>query len=131
MKQQRLLLVEDEKLIARAYQLALEKEGYLVDLVYDGQQALSAMDTCTYDLILLDLILPHIDGFELMQRKNTQGACKNTPIIVLSNLGQETDIAKAKELGAVNYLVKADHSLNDVLRIVKRTLEKHQDRGNE
>ena len=120
MKQKRILLVEDEKLIARVYQTALEKEGYQVDLAYDGQQALSAINTCAYDLILLDIILPYVDGFEIMQRKNKQGMCKDTPVIILSNLGQETDKAKGRELGVIYYLTKTECSLSDVVGIVNK-----------
>lgn len=119
----RILIIEDEELIARAYQAALTKEGYEVVLVTDGADAEDVMRGCEYDLILLDLILPGVNGFEILAEKRKQGLCKDTKVIVLSNLGQVEDKEKALQLGADEYLVKADQSIGDVLQKVKEVVE--------
>lgn len=122
-KKKRILLVEDEQLIARAYQLGLEESGFDVDVVLNGEQALEAMSgVCSYDVILLDIILPRVDGFEVLEKRRKQGLCPHAVVIILSNLGQDSDIARAKELGAVEFLIKAEHSLQDIVLTVKRAV---------
>ncbi len=113
-----LLIVEDEKPIAHALQLKLASEGYRTYITSDGHEALNALSSQSFDGVLLDLIMPRKDGFAVlaeMKEKNNK-----IPIIILSNLGQESDKVRCKELGAAGYFVKADISIADAVRAIKQ-----------
>jgi CheY-like chemotaxis protein len=112
-----ILIAEDEPAVARSLKLKLEHEGYVVTAVVDGQEVLDAVSKQTYDLILLDLIMPVMDGWGVLAQLRAQN-CKS-PIVVASNLGQEDDIAKAKALGAVDFLVKSDTPLSEIVKKIK------------
>ena len=115
-----ILIVEDEKPMARALELKLNKSGYDAIAVFDGEQALDALKKEKFDLVLLDLIVPKIDGFGVLEKLKTD---KNkTPVIVSSNLGQEDDIARAKSLGAKGYYVKSNTSISEVIVQIKKVL---------
>lgn len=118
--QPNILIVEDEKPIAHALKLKLESEGFQTQIVPDGVEALATLATNHFDCILLDLIMPRKDGFAVLAEMNEKD--KKTPIIVLSNLGQESDIARCKELGVIHYFIKADTSIADVVTAVKKTI---------
>lgn len=119
-EKKRILIVEDEKPMARALQLKLEHTGFEVDVTFDGEAGLDALDKERYDLVILDLVMPKMDGFKVLaalkERKNA------TPVIVISNLGQEEDIRRAKELGAREYFVKSNTSLADIIKHIKKTI---------
>lgn len=111
-----ILVVEDDRFYGKIYKTKLDKEGYEVELTIDGKQALTTIQKKKPDLILLDLIMPGMDGFQFLEAVNGKdkkyGKLK---ILVLSNLGQEDDIKRAMELGATDYLVKASMSLAEVI----------------
>jgi two-component system alkaline phosphatase synthesis response regulator PhoP len=117
----KILIVEDEKPMARALSLKLESNGFDVSTAGNGTEALEAITTQTFDLIILDLVIPGMDGFailgELKSRKIT------TPVIAASNLGQIEDINRAKELGATHYFVKSNTSLAQIMDQVKEILK--------
>lgn len=120
MTPKRILIAEDEKPMANALSLKLRSVGFETTLVYDGESALSAARESPYDLILLDLVMPKKDGFfVLAELKKLKIA---TPVIVSSNLSQEEDIRRAKELGARDYFIKSDTSLAQVVEKVKQAL---------
>jgi len=119
-KQKTILIIEDEVLIGRAYKTGLEKEGFEVTLIENGEDALKELVRCSYDLVLLDIILPGLNGFDLLEKRKREGICKDANILVLSNLGQDSDIERAKRLGVQGYLVKADHSMGEVISKVKQ-----------
>ena len=113
----RVLIAEDEKPMAKALQHKLEKEGFSGEIAGDGEQAIEMIKNNTYDLILLDLIMPKLDGFSVLAEMN---ALQNkTPVIITSNLSQDEDIKKAKNLGAIDFLVKSDVSLAQVVERIK------------
>lgn len=118
----RILVVEDERPMARALELKLQHSGFEVAVANDGQAALDILQKEKFALVLLDLMLPKVDGFGVIQvlreRKN------KTPIIVTSNLSQEDDAKKVKELGAVGYFVKSDTPINKLVDYVVATLAK-------
>jgi DNA-binding response OmpR family regulator len=120
----RILIAEDDKPIAKALQLKLEHSGFAVVVVNDGEEASKAIETEDFSIILLDLMMPKKDGFtflaELKARPDAKAA---TPVIILSNLSQEGDIQKAKDLGAAGYFVKSDIPLVEIVNNVKRILE--------
>ncbi len=116
------LIAEDEIAIGRALQIKLQKSGYETTLVNNGKEALETMKKGKSDILLLDLIMPEKNGFEVMQELKKTG--NKTPIIVLSNLGQEEDRKKAHDLGAKDYFVKADVPLQEVVELVAKYILK-------
>lgn len=117
----KILIVEDEKPLARALELKLNHSGFETKLASDGEEALSILEDEKFNLIILDLILPKMDGFEILsklkERKN------NIPVIVASNLSQLEDQKRAKELGVIDYFVKSDVSLVEIVKIVKKGIK--------
>lgn len=119
----KLLLVEDDQFLSALLNNRLQKEGFEVRTVATGEDALTTLKTWKPDLILLDLILPGKSGFEVMEEiRQDPTLSRKAPIMILSNLGQNSDIDRAKALGAVDYMVKARTSINEIIERVKSTL---------
>ncbi|MCH7730627.1 response regulator [Patescibacteria group bacterium] len=114
-----ILVAEDDKFYANIYRTKLTKEGYEVVVVGDGAQAMKLARQKKPDLILLDIVMPVKDGFETLKELKADANLKSVKVIVLSNLGQEEDIKKAKELGAVDYIVKANVSIGQMMSKIK------------
>ncbi len=121
----KILLVEDDIFLSSLLKNRLLKEDLEVVLARDGEEAVKLLKTEKPNLILLDLILPKKSGFEVMEeiRSNPSLASSEVPIIIISNLGQEIDIKKGKELGAIEYFVKAKTSLDDLVQKIKEFLK--------
>ncbi len=119
----KILLVEDDPFLSLLLKNRLLKEGFEVVYAHDGEEAIALLKTTTVELVLLDIILPKRSGFEVMEdiRVDVDVKMKNPdlPIIVISNLGQPEDMAKGKNLGAVEYFVKAKTSIDDLVARVK------------
>lgn len=120
----KILLIEDDKYIFRAYKDGLEHAGFEVIGASDGSEGVSEAKDKKPDLILLDLILPIKNGFEVLEEIKMDDATKNIPVIILSNLGQESDVAKGNALGAEDYLIKSNYSMKEVIEKVKFQLVK-------
>ncbi len=116
----RILIVEDERPLAHALELKLGHEGYQTMTASTGKQALEMGGSGQHDLILLDLILPELDGFTILKELKAKGI--KAPIVILSNLGQSEDQVKAKELGAADYLVKSNAPLSEIIALIKKLL---------
>lgn len=116
----KVLLVEDDLSLLKIYSNKLKINGYEVSVATTGDEALRKAQAEDYDIILLDLILPGKDGFSVLEELKNTHATKKIPVLILSNLGQEADIKRGKELGAVDYLVKSDVSLADLVMKVKK-----------
>lgn len=119
MSGKKILLVEDEPLLANLLKQRLEKEGFEVVAGHDGEEALKILETVQPDLILLDIILPKVSGFEVMEAIQKNPNYKKAPIIVISNLGQDTDMAKGQSLGAIQYFIKAQVSIEELTGKIK------------
>ncbi|OGZ19159.1 MAG: hypothetical protein A2Z68_01040 [Candidatus Nealsonbacteria bacterium RBG_13_38_11] len=117
-----ILFVEDEFTLQKTLGEVLRKEGYLVVSALDGEIGLRMAKEKKPDLILLDLILPKMNGFEVLKKIKEDEEIKDVPIIVLTNLESMEDIQKALELGAATYLVKANYGLEEVLEKIKKTI---------
>jgi CheY-like chemotaxis protein len=117
-----ILLAEDDTFLARAYQVKLQKSGYTVVLAKDGEEALAKLEKGKPDLILMDLIMPNKDGFETIAAIQSNPQLRGTPIIVASNLGQEEDIDRAMKLGAVDYIIKSEISIQALIDKVSEYL---------
>ncbi|MEK7560891.1 MAG: response regulator [Patescibacteria group bacterium] len=119
--QKRVLIVEDEAPIARALALKLHHSGFQTVIAGDGEQALDILARDTFGLIVLDLVMPKQDGFTVLERLRERE--NKTPILIWSNLGQRQDIARARTLGASDYLVKSQTPLVDVVARIKQLIE--------
>jgi len=123
-KQQRILMVEDEPELAHIFASALEKEGFLVDLVKDGASAFEYLSKkAKPDLVLLDLVIPQIDGYAVMQRLG-KDKVKNLSVYAWRNLSQDNEIKRAKKLGAKEYLIKSEYTPTKLVDKVKELLNK-------
>lgn len=120
-KPKKILIVEDERPIAQALELKLTRSGLETKTVYDGEEAVKILKEEKFDLILLDLILPKRDGFVVLNDMKELNI--STPVIVLTNLSQEEDFKRAKNLGAKDYFVKSDISLSKIVSYINEILE--------
>lgn len=111
----RILLIEDDPFLSSLLKNRFLKEGFDIELAQTGDEGIKKLKSETFDLVLLDLILPGKSGFEIMEEINTDPKMQKIPILIISNLGQESDIEKGKELGAVGYLVKARTSIDSLI----------------
>lgn len=116
------VFVEDDPVLHQTFSDFLKSEGYTVVGAMDGVEGLAAIQRELPDLILLDLILPKMDGFEVLQTIKADPKTKDIPVIVLTNLEGTGDVEKALELGATTYLVKANYELDDILQKIKSVL---------
>jgi DNA-binding response OmpR family regulator len=118
----KILFIEDESALQKTFRDVLEKEGYEMISALDGESGLRLAKSEKPDLILLDLILPRKDGFEVLKELKEDEATKEIPVIVLTNLEDIQSVEKAIELGATTYLVKAQYTLEEVIQKVKKAL---------
>lgn len=120
---EKILVAEDDRLLASAYSMKLQREGYEVEIVSDGGEVFQKLEKFTPDLIILDLLMPHMDGFLVLEYLKKNELWKNIPVIVASNLGQNDDIEKAKKLGADDFIIKTDSTMKDFAEKIKKTIE--------
>ncbi len=119
----KILVAEDDKFLGSAYRAKLTKTGFEVQIATDGEEALVMLQSFTPDIILLDLVMPRKDGFATLEALKKDDKLKAIPVIVASNLGQKEDLDKAKALGAVDYVIKSDLSLDALISKILETLE--------
>lgn len=121
-KKYKVLIVEDEKMLADMYGTKFEMEGFAVSKANDGEAGLAMVKSVVPDMILLDVIMPKLDGFAVLKAIRADASIRDIPVILLTNLGQDEDIKKGKELGANDYFVKANHTPAEVVTKVKQSL---------
>jgi len=115
-----ILVVEDDVTLNDAFSTVLAKEGFRVSRAFNGQEALGLLESEPADLILLDIIMPVMDGEEFLKRYNPRA--KQVPVVVFSNLDSQNSIDKVYELGAAHYMLKAWASPKELISMVKRLL---------
>jgi len=103
----RVLLVEDDEAVAEMYKLKLELDGYLVQVIADGESAVRSAQADPPDLVFLDVRLPKMDGFEVLQALRRDERTKHVPVVVLSNYGEQELVERGLKLGALEYLIKS------------------------
>ncbi len=118
-----ILVAEDDTFYAKIYQSKLSAEGFEVALAANGDQVMEFIASRMPDILLLDLIMPEKDGFQTLEELRNNEKTKNLKVIVLSNLGQEEDIKKAKAYGVLDYIVKTDISIQDLVKVIKDSLQ--------
>jgi CheY-like chemotaxis protein len=116
----KILLVEDEEILRDAYKSVLQSEGLEVHIAHNGLDALKKCQHSQYDVILLDLMMPELDGIGFLQQANLKQSSPNTKVIVFSNLSSGQIITKAFELGANNYVLKSDLSPKELIMVINK-----------
>ncbi len=117
----KILLVEDDPFLIDIYSTKLKEAGFEVEVVQDGQDVLTRLGEKKPDLLVLDIVLPHLDGWEILSSiKN--GNAKDLKVVVLSNLGQKEEVQKGLKLGAVKYLIKAHYTPSEIVKEIQEIL---------
>lgn len=116
----KILFIEDESALQKTFRDILKQEGYQLLSALDGEEGLKMVKSQKPDLVLLDLILPKLHGFEVLKKIKQDPETKDIPIIILTNLEDAADIQKALDLGATTYLVKASYTLDEVVSKIKK-----------
>ncbi len=121
-KKRKILIVEDDKFLRELMSQKLLNEKFEVEEAIDGENGLKKMKEKRPDLVLLDLILPGVDGFEVLAKMREDPSLESIPVIILSNLGQREDIERGLKLGASDYLVKARFTPGEIIDKIKKLL---------
>lgn len=119
----KILIIEDERVLLKALKTELEELKYKVFFSTDGKKGLFLVKKEMPDLILLDLILPKMDGFKVLEEIKNNPKIKNIPVIIISNLGEDENIEKGMEMGAADYFVKASSSLKEIVEKIDNILK--------
>ncbi len=122
MNKKKVLVVEDDAILRQALTEFLEADNFSVIVATDGEEAVKFTKNNKPDIILLDIILPKKDGFDVIKEIKEDDNTKDIPIVLLTNLGSLSDIEKALALGATTYLVKGDYQLKEVMEKIKEIL---------
>lgn len=122
-KKFKIVLIEDEEMLSNMYEAKFTKEGFEIKKALDGESGLQLIQANKPDLVLLDIIMPKLDGFSVLRKIKEDPKTKNIPVILLTNLGQDEDIKKGNALGAKGYLVKANLTPAQVVDKVKEYLK--------
>ena len=112
-------IIEDDHFLSSLMKARLEKEGFTVSQAFDGEEAIQLLKQELPSLIILDLIMPKVTGFEVLQMISITPQLDKVPVVILSNLAQDSDIQKAQELGAKEYFVKVKVSIDDLVQKIK------------
>jgi len=118
----KILVVEDDSFLAGMYLTKFGLEGFDVELASDGKDGLKKAKEWKPDLILLDIVLPIVDGFTVLEKLRGDADAKDIPVVLLTNLGQKSDVERGLSLGAADYLIKAHFMPSEVIEKVKRLL---------
>lgn len=118
----KLLLVEDEAIIRDAFSIILSSTGHELDIAINGSEALELCEKQVYDLILLDLMMPVLDGVEFLRQADLRRAAPDTRVVVLSNLSSGDSVAEAVELGAHRHEIKANLAPTELIKLVEEEL---------
>ncbi len=117
-----LLVAEDDQFYANLYRTKLEKEGFGVVTAANGKETLELLKQHSPNLIILDLVMPEMDGFEVLKKIKEEKNLRDVPVIILSNLGQQEDIDRAQALGVFKYIVKSNVSIHQMVESVEEAL---------
>jgi two-component system alkaline phosphatase synthesis response regulator PhoP len=119
----KILLVEDDPLMVKIYTTRFKKAGLELESVSDGENAISRLKGENFDLLILDLVLPRLTGFEILEKIRGDEKLKDLKVVILSNLDQKTDVKKANELKVARYLIKAHYKPSEVVEEILKVLE--------
>lgn len=123
MEEKKVLIIEDDRFLGDLLASHLRKSGFSVELCPEAKTGLEKIHESPPSLLILDLLLPDINGFEVLEALKNEKIVPGLPVMVLSNLGQKTEIERAMSLGANDFLIKAHFDLDSITAKVKQTLE--------
>lgn len=115
-----ILLVEDDPFLIDIYTTKFKEMGFVIEVAQDGSQAMRKIAEKKIDLVLLDIVLPHVDGWEILKKIREEPGLKDLKVVILSNLGQQSEVDKAFSLGATKYLIKAHYTPSEVVEEIKK-----------
>jgi len=118
----KILLVEDDPFLIDIYATKLKESNYSVEVASEGEEALRKVKENNFDLVLLDIVLPKLDGWDILRQIKAESKIKNLKVIIISNLGQKEEVAKGIKLGAEKYLIKAHFTPSEVVAEIKGVL---------
>ncbi|MFA5746499.1 MAG: response regulator [Candidatus Paceibacterota bacterium] len=118
----KILIIEDEDIMRNLLDKKLQAAGYQISTAKDGQEGFDLLKKESFDLVLSDIIMPKMGGFEVMEKMNLDPVLKNIPIIVVSNSGQPVELDQAKRFGAKDWLVKTEFDPQEVIVKIKKLL---------
>lgn len=118
----KILVVEDDNFLANVYRIKLKKAGFEITIATDGAEALEKIKSQNFDLVILDLIIPKIDGFGVLTEIRSQEKYKTLPVLIASNLSQMEDINRALKLGANDFIVKSDITLDALIEKINKLI---------
>lgn len=124
MSKGKILLVEDDAFLSELYVTKFAEAGYEITVAEDGQEGLQLVEKLKPDLMLLDIVLPRMDGLSVLRAMKEREAIKNIPVILLTNLGQKEDVDRGVALGAADYVIKAHFTPTEVVARVDAALKK-------
>jgi len=119
MDKTKITLIEDDKILSRVINEELSEAGFDVSLAYDGEEGLEVVRSKKPDLILLDLVMPKKNGFEVLEELKASKETVNIPIIILTMLGQEEEVEKGLKLGANQYVIKSQYAVTEIIDKIK------------
>ncbi|MCK5332832.1 response regulator [Candidatus Parcubacteria bacterium] len=123
----KVLIVEDDVYISEMYKIKFESENYETIIINDGTKIIEIIEHKTPDIILLDIVMPVMDGFDVLKMIKSNEKYRKIPVIMLTNLSQKESIEKGFELGAVSYIVKSHFTPSEVVKKVKDILDGEND----
>jgi len=123
MKVKTILLIEDDPFLIDIYTTKLEERGFKVEIATNGEEGIIKAQETKPNLIVLDIVLPQIDGWEILKEIKANPNLKKIPVVILSNLGQKSEVEKGIKLGAVKYLIKAHFTPSEVIEEIKKVLK--------
>ena len=118
----KILLIEDEEIMIDLLQRKIAQEGYEIRVARNGEEGLAAMKEKKPDLVLLDIIMPKMEGFEVMEHMQADKDLKKIPVIVISNSGQPVEIDRAQKMGARDWLIKTEFDPQEVIEKIKKQI---------
>jgi len=127
----KILIVEDDSAIALMYKIKLEQDGFMVIIAENGVDGMKKAITERPDLIMLDVMLPQLDGFAVLSELRVENTVKDTPIVLLTNLSTEEDRVKGEKLGASDYLIKANLTPMQVSEKIKKYFQENKNQIHE
>jgi len=119
----KILLVEDDPFLADIYTTKIKQAGFDIEAIGDGDGVIQAIKEKKPDLLLLDIVLPHLDGWEIARQIKESNDMKDLKVIILSNLGQKNEVEKGLRLGAVKYLIKAHYTPSEIVEEIIKVLK--------
>jgi twitching motility two-component system response regulator PilH len=125
-QQQKILLIEDDPFLSELVTMRFKKDGIALDHVENAEAGLEKIKEQTPRLILLDIVLPGMGGFEFLKKIKADAETAPIPVIIISNLGQKVEIEQGMELGASDYIIKATHDISDIIHKINTVLDAHK-----